>query len=57
MDGCGAQRAAAQRNASVRRPALLHDLPHFAVVLSLVLAEHAGSFRVSGRIRVWVAQQ
>jgi hypothetical protein len=26
-------------------------------VLSLVLAEHAGSFRVSGRIRVWITQQ
>jgi len=33
-------------------PALFHNLTNFAVVLSLVLTEHSGCFRVSRRI--WV---
>jgi hypothetical protein len=38
-------------------PALFHNLTNFAVVLTLVLAEHSGCFRVSRRIWVWVTQQ
>ena len=38
-------------------PALFHNLTNFAVVLSLVLTEHSGCFRVSRRIWVWVTQQ
>ena len=33
-----------EHDSLVCRPALLDNLPHLAVVLSLVLAEHAGSF-------------
>jgi hypothetical protein len=41
----------------VGRPALLHNLADFAVVLALVLAEQSGCFGVCRGVWVWITEQ